>query len=79
MVKLWRRPKKPPHFFSQKEMEMNEKTLRKNAALLARECRGMERLGDWKIKEWNDQIRITIRRYMESTRMFCKINGMWDL
>jgi len=57
---------------------MNEKELRRKAARLARECRAIERKGDWTIKGWNDQVRATVQGYMKNTRYFHQVHGMWD-
>lgn len=53
---------------------MTESQLRKKAADLARDCRRFPLKGDWSRKAWNDQVRITIRHYIENTRRFLAAN-----
>jgi hypothetical protein len=43
---------------------------RNSAAELAREVRAIKRVGDWTIRQWNDQVRIAIRNYLENMRRF---------
>jgi hypothetical protein len=56
---------------------MNTKTLRQEAAKLARDCRTIDRLGTWTLKEWNDSVRSTIRTYMANTARFHQAQGTW--
>jgi hypothetical protein len=57
---------------------MNEKQLRQYAAELARDCRKIERKGDWTIREWNHSIRASVRVYMRNTRRFHRVHGTWE-
>lgn len=56
----------------------NMKQLRNKAAELARECRAINKSGNWSIKEWNDQVRSTIRNYMKNTLRFNRAHGTWE-
>lgn len=53
---------------------MTEQDIRNKAAELARECRAIDRKGKWSIKEWNDQVRSTVRYYMDNIRRFINAN-----
>ena len=57
---------------------MNMRQLRKSAAELARDCRTIERKGEWTIKEWNDKVRSTARHYMKNTLHFHRVHGTWE-
>ena len=57
---------------------MNHKMLRQQAAQLARECRAIDRLGQWSIREWNHSVRRTVEIFMVSTIRFHKIHGTWE-
>lgn len=47
---------------------------RKEAADLARDIRRMPRKGDWTTREWNKQVRITVRHYMDNMIRFQLMN-----
>jgi hypothetical protein len=57
---------------------MNEKTLRKLAAELARDCRSIDKQGNWSIRDWNNRVRRTYRNYMTSTRTFHRVHDSWE-
>ena len=57
---------------------MNEKQLRQYAAELVRDCRKIEREGDWTIREWNRSIRRSVHAYMKHTRAFHRAHGTWE-
>ena len=57
---------------------MNMRQLRKSAAELARDCRTIERKGEWTTKEWNDKTRSTVRNYMNNTLRFHRVHGTWE-
>jgi hypothetical protein len=57
---------------------MNMKQLRKSAAELARDCRKIERKGEWTTREWNDQVRSAIRNYMNNALRFHRAHGTTD-
>lgn len=57
---------------------MTEKELRKKAAELTKDLRTIKKVGTWRIREWNDKIRFTVRSYMNNTRHFAKIHGTWE-
>lgn len=41
--------------------------IRQEAARLARTCRKLRHPSLWSIKQWNDQVRATIRHYIENS------------
>lgn len=57
---------------------MNMRQLRKSAAELARDCRKLERKGEWTTKEWNNKVRSTARNYMNNTLRFHCAHGTWE-
>lgn len=53
---------------------------RRHAAELARDCRAMKREKqnmpwEWSIKDWNNQVRITVRHYLHNVARFRAANG----
>lgn len=52
---------------------------RRHAAQLARDCRAMRndknRPWEWSTREWNNQVRITVRHYLHNVARFRRANG----
>lgn len=53
---------------------LSRQELRDNAAALAKDCRRIERKGNWTIREWNSKVRFTVRNYMQNIRRFENAN-----